>query len=253
MFKVIKTEQSLKKPPRKAEAYLSDLFFILYFIYLHQKKNKKLDKINLQKGIVYILEELQKQGKIDEIKIFNLAFYPWLHGDYNKIISENYIPKLLRGSLIEEEGVYYRTTGRAKKLLEMYENENVDNQNLKTINEIFDNYPEGLRGSFRKARQYSHGRKVLVNDKVKLIDDLVLREEEDFSKNEHTATAYNSSPKKIKELEDGFKSNIVNTNYLLALNSLLEEINFEQEESKNSIKKYDKIIKGIFSKVGVKN
>ena len=98
VFKVIETKRDLRTPPKKSEAYLSDLFFVLYLIYL----SKTITRINIQKGIVYVLEKLLEKNKLDDIKIFNLSFYRWGYGDYNKSISTNYLPELLKGGLIEE-------------------------------------------------------------------------------------------------------------------------------------------------------
>jgi len=215
---------------------LSDLFFILYLIHI----SKTISKINIQKGIVYILEKLLEEKKLDDIKIFNLSFYRWKHGDYNRYISTDYIPELLRGGLIEEVDEAkneYITTDRANRLLEQYEKENSSSKKLLLVKKIIDTYPKNRR-SFRFAFRYSHNRKVEYKGKKISVDDL--------ESNERLAIAYNSNPDDV----EGFKSNIVSTDYLLALNSLLEEGKSEQEKEK-SPEKQEEIIKELFREAGI--
>jgi hypothetical protein len=236
VFKAIKTNRSLRIPPKKSEAYLSDLFFILYFIYLN--KDKTRSKVNIQKGIVYVLEKLLERGKLEDIKIFNLPFYRWQYGDYNKYIASGYLPELLGGNLIEEgKNEYsYITTEKANKLLERFEKENSSNENLSSIKEIINSYPN--ENGFIHAVRYSHNRKVKVGEEEKSVDSL--------PKDETVAIAYNSNP----ENQDGLKSNIFPTNYLLALNSLLEETKLEQ--NKSSLIESE-IVKKLFEGAGIRD
>jgi len=228
VFKVVETQRDLRTPPKKSEAYLSDLFFVLYLIYL----SKTISKINIQKCIVYVLEKLLEKNKLDDIKVFNLSFYRWGYGDYNKCISTDYIPELLRGGLIEEvdgDKNGYTLTAEAGKLFKRYEKENASNEKLLLVQEIIGTYPEDRKG-FLFPFGYSHKRKVEYKGKELSIDDL----EPDESK----ATAYNTNPNEI----EGFKSNIVSTNYLLALSSLLDGEQSKQEESEEQEERVKKIL-----------
>lgn len=233
VFKVIETQRDLRTPPKKSEAYLSDLFFVLYLIYL----SKTISKINIQKGIVYVLEKLLEKNKLDDIKIFNLSFYRWGYGDYNKCISTNYIPELLKGGLIDEVNKgknEYTLTAKTEKLFKRYEKENASNEKLVLVREIIDTYPEDRKG-FPFPFRYSHKRKVEYEGKELSVDDL--------EPDENKAIAYNTNPNDT----EGFKSNIVSTNYLLAISSLLEEGQSGQEESEER----EKIVKKLFQKTGI--
>ncbi|OGZ78710.1 MAG: hypothetical protein A2528_03355 [Candidatus Staskawiczbacteria bacterium RIFOXYD2_FULL_37_9] len=235
VFKAIKTNRSLRIPPKKSEAYLSDLFFILYFIYLN--KDKTRSKINIQKGIVYVLEKLLEKGKLDDIKVFNLPFYRWTFGDYNKYIATGYLPELMGGNLIDEgEQPYnYKTTEKANKFLERFEKENSSNEDLLLIKDIINSYPN--ENDFWKPFRFSHERKVKVGEQEKSVDSL--------EKDESIAIAYNSNP----EDEDGSKSNIISTSYLLALNSLLEETKIGQPKESDLIT--SEIISKLFESAGI--
>src|SRR3989339_418068 len=235
VFKAIKTNRSLRIPPKKSEAYLSDLFFILYFIYLN--KDKTRSKINIQKGIVYVLEKLLEKGKLDDIKVFNLPFYRWTFGDYNKYIATGYLPELMGGNLIDEgEQPYnYKTTEKANKFLERFEKENSSNEDLLLIKDIINSYPN--ENDFWKPFRFSHERKVKVGEQEKSVDSL--------EKDESIAIAYNSNP----EDEDGSKSNIISTSYLLALNSLLEETKIRQPKESDLIT--SEIISKLFESAGI--
>lgn len=229
VFKIIETKRNLCTPPKKTEAYLSDVFFILYLIYL----SKKMSRINIQKIIVYTLVKLLEKDKLNEIKIFNLPFYCWKYGDYNKCISTNYIPELLKGGLIEEvdgDKNEYISTNKAERLFKKYEEENITNKKLLLVKEIIDSYPKD-RISFLNTFRASHKRKVEDNGKELSVDDL--------RPDEKKAIAYNSNPDNV----EGFKSNIVSTNYLLALGSLLEEE--KPEERKESSEEQEKIVSGL--------
>lgn len=222
MFETKRSDNSLQTLPNKAEAYLSDLFFILYFIHL-----AKVDQVNLHKGIVYVLEELGKKNKLDEIKFFNLSFYRYKFGDYNKAIPTEYIPALMRVDLIEESNIkgraIYQTTKKASRLLEKYDKENIHDEDVALVKQAIKDYTSPLKEFFEAVR-FSHGRTVLHNGIKKTVDDL----EED----EHVAIAYNASPEMFNSeySERGTKASIFPTSYLLALNSLLEENKIEKQQ-----------------------
>jgi len=193
--------------------------------------------INIQKGIVYVLEKLLEKGKLDDIKVFNLPFYRWTFGDYNKYIATGYLPELMGGNLIDEgEQPYnYKTTEKANKFLERFEKENSSNEDLLLIKDIINSYPN--ENDFWKPFRFSHERKVKVGEQEKSVDSL--------EKDESIAIAYNSNP----EDEDGSKSNIISTSYLLALNSLLEETKIGQPKESDLIT--SEIISKLFESAGI--
>ena len=103
MFEVVKKEYRLdSKLPKKAEAQLSDLFFLLYLLYLGTLKRIPISKYGINKCIADIFIALEKDHKLNNIKIFNIPLYKHQHGHCNEVIEKKYIKELLEAGLIEE-------------------------------------------------------------------------------------------------------------------------------------------------------
>ncbi|MAG44828.1 hypothetical protein CL633_02975 [bacterium] len=217
MFEVKTVNYNLKLIPQKADAYLSDLFFILYFLYIANKKKKTIDKAGLQKGIAYIFEKLNNKNKADKIKVFNLPLYRYKHGDYNKSIDDVYANKLSKNDLLEIDGVNYKLTNKAIELIQDFD-KSEENEDKKIVDSIIKEYIDKNIGfSFSRVRLWSHSRKVLNNDNETTVDKL--------TNDERKAIAYNASPQKVNfdKFKKGRKATIFPTQYLLKLNSLFEE------------------------------
>jgi len=240
MFQAIKTKYSLDEfLPKKADAQLSDLFFILYVIYMGSLRRIPISIIGINKCIAEIVLYLEKERKLDEIKIFNVPFYKHQHGHCNEIIKEKYIQELLNAELIGSEPMYphaYFLTDKSVELIEKYYS-NVASENKKKIEKeiikFIDVYMKDF--DFGILKKHFHNEYIKdINGKNRKIHTLPIEKEK--------AIAYNASPKNFPKLEEGQASNIIPTEYLTALSVLLEKDETEDKKLTQEEKKYlDKI------------
>jgi len=217
MFEVKDATYNLRQVPERADAYLSDLFFILYFLYVAHKANKTIDKVKLQKGIADVFEQLNNKDKADKIKVFNLPLYRYHYGDYNKSIQSEYANKLLKDDLIDEIGNNYKLAPQALRLMKEFDASEASAEKV-TVTSIIKNYIDKNVGlGFGRIVWRAHSRKIINNGKQTTVDKL--------ENNEKRAIAYNASPEQANfdEFRKGRKATIFPTQYLLRLNSLLEE------------------------------
>lgn len=220
MFEVKTVNYNLKRVPENAEAYLSNLFFILYFLYIAKKGGKKIEKAELQKGIADIYERLLEEGRIDTIKVFNLPLYRYHYGHYNQAIETEYTNRLVKGNLVDyspKNKYAYVLTQKALELMERYDN-TVQTEDKNFIKNTIQDYTrKNFIADFGRLIHHSHEKKVIYNNEIKAIDDL--------PEDELKAVAYNASPQSVNfdDFRKGIKATIFPTDYLLKLNSLLEE------------------------------
>lgn len=225
MFQAIKKEHSLdSKLPKKAEAQLSDLFFLLYIFYIGTLRRIPISKYGINKCIADILLALDKKGEIDNIKVFNIPFYKHKYGHCNEIIEKKYINELLGAGLLKEGLNHsYDVSKEAFNLVEEF-NSSEENTKKEWVEKQVINFIEQYLKDFDFGiiKDRSHRQKIKdVDGKIKTVDDLPIDKTE--------AIAYNSSPENFSKLEEGQISNIIPTKFLTALSVLLETEEVEPE------------------------
>ena len=213
-MKTINTKYNLQEITQKPEAYLSDLFILLYSIYLIDKGRSTPTRYSLNKLFPFIFDKLESSRELDKLVIFNLPFYKMRDGHYNKSIVTKYLKKLEENELVQSEGYTYKLTPSSKKILDSFYKDQKENSLNKTFLNLVNNFvlqylhPNSSM-SFAALRTFSH--RMIVEDEgiSKTVDDL---ETNDFK-----AISYN-----IKNFKDGQKSNLIPDQYLTLLASHLQ-------------------------------
>lgn len=213
-MKTIKTKYNLQMITQKPEAYLSDLFILLYSIYIIDKDRGTPTRYSLNKLFPFIFDKLESSRELDKLVIFNLPFYKMRDGHYNKSLVTKYLKKLEENELVQSEGYSYKVTPLSKKILDSFYKDQKENSLNKTFLNLVNNFVlqylhPSSRMSFDALRAFSH--RMIVEDEGinKTVDDL---ETNDFK-----AISYN-----IKNFKDGQKSNLVPDQYLTLLASHLQ-------------------------------
>lgn len=226
MFKVIQKKYRLdSKLPEKAEAQLSDLFFLLYIFYIGTLKRIPISKYGINKCIADIFISLEKEGKLENIKVFNIPLYKHQHGHCNEIIEKKYIKELLQANLIKEnpDDYSYNIRKNAFELMERFSSDEespkkewVEKQIVNFIEKYLKDFDFGI------IKNSSHQQKIKdINGKIRTVHELPIEKTK--------AIAYNSSPENFPELEKGQASNIIPIKFLTALSILLEEKEIESK------------------------
>lgn len=238
MFQAIRKEYSLdSKLPKKAEAQLSDLFFLLYIFYIGTLRRIPITKYGINKCIADIFLALEKEGKLDNIKVFNVPLYKHQYGHCNEIIEKKYINELLRAGLLkvkESPNHSYDISEEAFNLIEKF-NSSEENTKKKWVEKQIINFIEKYLKAFDFGiiKNSFHGQKIIdIDGKIKTVHDLPIDKTE--------AIAYNSSPENFSKLEEGRISDIIPTKFLTALSILLEAKEVEPEitiEEKKDLEK----------------
>jgi hypothetical protein len=223
MFKAINNDYLLdSRLPQKADAQLSDLFFLLYILYLGTLRRIPISKFGINKCIADIYIYLERQNKIDDIKIFNIPLYKHQYGHLNEVIEKKYINELLTTGLVKEGGFHsYLLGDKAFKLMEQYDtNQNEENKKL-IEGEMLIFMEKYLKDfDFGLLKGDSHKQKIEdLDGKTKTVHDLPIEKTK--------AIAYNSSFEDFDKLKIGQVSSIIPTRFLTALSALLEEKDLE--------------------------
>ena len=137
----------------------------------------------------------------------------------------------------EEQDNSLHLREETKNLFQAYDKELETNKDLQLVKNLVTEYTNQPfpASFFRRARDFSHNTKVLVDGEEKLVDEL--------ANNYNDAIAYNASYKNFNQLKKGEKSTIIPENYLSALSVLLQEEEFEEVPSKEET---GKILKNFF-------
>lgn len=215
MFKAIHSSESLRRLNLNAEAKLSDMFILLYALYLISANETKISKISIHKLITYVLETLEDNKKRAEIHLFNLPQYKWQYGTYNQSLETEYLNTLTSGLLIKRDPLNplnYSLTEDGLKLIEEYIDRVPKNNNVDffddTVNKFSDTYLRDF--SFDKVRDYSHNIKISVDNSTKKVHDL--------DNNDKLAIIYNS-----EDFNNGKRADIIPPEFITKLSLLLEE------------------------------
>lgn len=233
-MKTITVNYNLQKITQKPEAHLSDLFILLYTIFLIKKHGGTPSKYALNKVFPYIFDKLETKGELNRLMIFNLPFYKMKGGHYNKSLSHKYLKTLAKSNLItEEQGAAYVLTNRAKALIKEYLE---DKEASIESKEEFENLVEEFVEKFLKDSNYnqiykdlnSMSHTMLVEDEgsKKRVDDLEI---DDFK-----AISYNS-----ENFEQGKPSDLVPEPYLTIL---AHELQKSQEVTQEDLEQVDTLL-----------
>lgn len=214
MFKTIDTGKDLNNLNLKAEAKLSDMFFLLYALYFFASHDVKISKIGIQKFITYLLDTLEKEGALDKNHYFNLPLYKWKFGTYNEAIKTRYINELIGGDLVKIDSINYLITNKGVEFIEEFiEHSDEKNDKIefleKTLTEFNSKYLKD-GDVFGKLKNYSHNIKVKFGNEIKKVDDLESKQS--------IAVMYNSI-----DFVDGKKSDLVPEEFLTKLSFIIQE------------------------------
>lgn len=232
MFKAIRTDKNLRFIDLKAEAKLSDMFVLLYIIYSVAANGKTISKFQLQKALVYILENLEKTGKLAEYHIFNLPFYKWTYGPYNSSLETKYLDDLVTAGLVKKDDtnpLVFSLEEKGAELIEEYNDRVKKDEEINFIDSSIDEFTKKylINFDFGTLKRYSHGIKIRVGNSTKTIDDL----EDDV----HTAVVYNTD-----DFNNGKKSDIIPEAFLTKLSLILQDKQPDLSEANS-----EKILSGI--------
>jgi hypothetical protein len=207
-MKTISVDYNLQDLTQTPEATLSDLFILLYSIYLLEESGALPSRLALNKLYPFIFQKLEEANKLNKIQIFNLPFYKMDEGHYNKAIREKYLKKLLKSKLIKPmNDTSYGLTPKAAKMIKDY----VDDKRIRKSREQFKKivndysktflYGKKYQEIFLNLKGYSHN--TAIEDEGKKISV------HDLPKTDFKAIAYNSP-----DFKTGKVSNIVPEEYL---------------------------------------
>jgi len=223
-MKTIKVDYNLQNLTQAPEAHLSDLFVLLYSIFLIEKGGATPSRYALNKLFPYIFQKLEEQGELEKTIVFNLPFYKMKGGHFNKSLCESYLRKLENADLLREKsGASYILTTQGKNLIEEF----AKNERTKSVDKKFEQLVDEFVIKFLRNKNYnevftvlnSYSHTTLVNDRGKKVrvDDLEI--------NDLKAISYNS-----KYFKKGKRSSIVPGEYLTLLaHKLREKIKVSKE------------------------
>lgn len=232
-MKTITVNYNLQQITQIPEAHLSDLFILLYTIFLIKKNHGTPTKYVLNKLFPYIFDKLESKGELNKLMIFNLPFYKMKGGHYNKSLSQKYLKSLTDANLVtEEQGAAYELTSRAKTIVKEY----LEDAGTSAESKEFENLVEEFVEKFLKDSDYwkiykdlgSMSHTMLVEDEgtKKRVDDLEI----DDSK----AISYNN-----ENFKQGKLSNLVSEPYLTLL---AHELQKNQEVTSEDLKQVDTLL-----------
>lgn len=232
-MKTITVNYNLQKITQKPEAHLSDLFILLYTIFLIKKNGGIPTRYVLNKLFPYIFDRLEGKGELNKLRIFNLPFYKMKGGHYNKSLSQKYLKSLGEANLVtEEQGAVYELTRRAKEIVKEY----FENERVSTESREFEDLVEEFVEKYLKDSEYwkiykdlgSMSHTMLVEDEgtKKRVDDLEI---DDFK-----AISYNN-----ENFEQGKLSDLVPEPYLTLL---AHELQKNQEVTPEDLDQVDSLL-----------
>jgi len=227
-MKTIHTGYNLQNITQKPEAYLSDLFILLYSIYLIDKNGANTTKLALMKLYPYIFDRLESADKLEKIAIFNLPFYKMIHGHYNRSLIDKYIKKLKEAGLLNQSGISYSLTRESQQLM---------NNFYKKMREDSDKLLEELIGEFSIKFLNSDNNKSFqalsyVSHRMIVDDNGVKKTVDDLEIDDNTAISYN-----FEDFKEGRQSDIVPDQYLTLLASQLQEKDSVNQEDLDTVEK----------------
>lgn len=210
-MKTIRVSYNLQELTQTPEAHLSDLFVLLYTMFLVEQQKVKSSRYSLNKLFPYIFTKLEEGGNIDSLRVFNLPFYKMKGGHYNKSLRDRYLKKLTGAGLIEETERYcYVLTSKARKLMrEFYNSERKETEsNLfeSLVDEFVKKYLQGRDDDevYKGLWAFSHTTLVDDDGRTITVDNLQI--------DDNKAIAYNG-----RDFKEGRRSSIVPPEYLTAL------------------------------------
>ncbi len=223
-MKTIRVDYNLQDLTQTSEAHLSDLFVLLYSIFLIEEGGATPSRYSLNKLFPYVFQKLEERGRLEESAIFNLPFYKWGGGHFNKSLWASYLRKLEKAGLLREKtGASYLLTTQGKSLIKDF----TENERAKSEDKEFEQLVDEFITKFLRNKNYnevwtvlnSYSHTTLVDDEGKKVrvDDL---ETDDLK-----AISYNN-----KDFKKGRRSSIVPSEYLTLLaHKLREEAKISKE------------------------
>lgn len=216
MFQTIRAKNSLDEVKFKAEAQLSDMFFILYLLYQVSANELKISKYGINKLITYLLDDLEKNRLLEQNHYFNLPLYKWQHGTFNQAIENRYLKELTKGGLVKLDPTNAFTffpTEKAIKFIEEYKNYIEKDEKVLRLDDIIDRFSEKYLAGyvhFGELKEYSHGIEVKSDNKVVTVHDL--------ANDDSVAVVYNK-----EDFTTGKIADIVPQEFLTKLAFLIQE------------------------------
>jgi len=216
-MKTIRVDYNLQDLTQTPEAHLSDLFVLLYSIFLIEEGGATPSKYSLNKLFPYIFQKLEERGRLEESAIFNLPFYKMKGGHYNKSLSALYLRKLEKADLLREKrGASYVLTTQGKSLIKDF----IENERAKSENKEFEQLVDEFITKFLRDNNYyevwtvlnSYSHTTLVEDEGKKV------KVEDLERDDLKAISYND-----KGFKKGKRSSLVSSEYLTLLAHKLKE------------------------------
>lgn len=118
-MKTIKVDYNLQDITQRPEAHLSDLFITLYTMFLMESEGTIASRYSLNKIFPYIFDRLEKEDKIENYTLFNLPFYKFKGGHYNKSLIKVYLKSLIDAGLVKQiSPSRYKLNKQAKKFIQ---------------------------------------------------------------------------------------------------------------------------------------
>lgn len=228
-MKTVKVDYNLQDLTQTPEAHLSDLFVLLYSMFLIEKQGATSSKYSLNKLFPYIFEKLEEKDTLDSTAIFNLPFYKMKYGHYNKSLCVAYLKKLEKADLLREKpNASYALTAKGKLLIKNFS----EQVSARPKNKEFEQIVGEFTSKFLKGKNYYEVLKVLRSySHTSLVDDRRKRVRvDDLETNDNIAIAYNH-----KNFKKGKRADIVPSEYLTLLAHKLREKTKVTKEAKEIV------------------
>lgn len=232
-MKTIRTDYNLQEITQKADAYLSDLFILLYSMFLIEKSGSVPSRYSLNKLFPFIFDKLEGEGKLEDLRIFNLPFYKMQGGHFNKSLKQRYLKKLEEAGLIEPRGqASYKLTRRSTELMQQFyreEGRRVESREFEDlVNEYCQRFLKGRNYNeiLSLLRAFSHTLLVEDNGEKVSVDALEI--------DDYKAISYNG-----KDFKEGKRSNLIPPQYLTLL---AYELQRNQEVDREDLKTVDSLL-----------
>jgi len=227
--KVIEVNYNLQNNTQTPKATLSDLFILLYSIYLLEEKGANPSILTLNKLYPFIFQKLEEKNELDKLQVFNLPFYKMDKGHYNKSLKNNYLARLLKANLIEKGAeASYKLKSETKRMISGFHKElganDYNKEFVSLVTEYITLFIEGRNYNdvYNALHDFSHGSIVEKEGKKISVHELAT--------DDNLAIAYNSPDFKV-----GKPSNLVPTEYLTLLGYMLQENVKPNESSKELV------------------
>ena len=228
-MKVIEVSYNLQANTQTSKATLSDLFILLYSIYLLQERGAKPSILTLNKLYPYIFQKLEEKNELDKLQVFNLPFYKMDRGHYNKSLKNKYLAKLLEAGLVEEgDESSYKLKSNARSMIRDFYEESKENDYNKEfvslVTEYVKRFIEGRNYNdiYNALHHFSHSSLVEKSGEMTSVHEL--------DTDDNSAIAYNTP-----DFREGKPSNLVPTEYLTLLGYMLQENVKPTESSKELV------------------